>query len=315
MDKIELIKKEGITIEILLTEQCNFRCGHCMYDSGPNKPSKYISDDILSQIEKQVKFLKALNIKVKVNLIGGEPTLNLSKFEKVLKRVCSWNPQGVSISTNGWWLKSERTANEFIKIVSPYINKDRKSHFWDESPWGFLIRISTDNFHEAFFSKKELEEKFNKLIINKQMCSDSDPWIFIQKYYADTYYISPNGRGAEHTNINKLLNVENKSKCLRDLGKVENIHYLPSGEISDTCGLGSVYPFGTAEDNIIYVMMLINEYKTDRYINRDLQPYNCLNCKGMVNNWVKNNLEFYKNLYNSLNVFDTEIFLEAMKNI
>lgn len=318
----------SITIELFLTNYCTYNCEHCMYNSGSHQSREYMSDEILEKVKKQVDFLKQINMFVIVNLIGGEPTQDFDKFSHILKEVKSWNVS-VSLSTNGWWLSSEKNIERFFEIVSPYASKDGKSHFHEYgNNDGFTIRISDDPFHEArrkvkdinyalseIFSDVRLSEKYNMPFPNP-----NDPWIWRQFLIVDetgfdSYYISPNGRGRNVTNIKQWMEKyrSDGNFCLCNFNRIENIHYNVDGSVGDTCGLGSIYDFGTVDDNIVYILELIWQYKKDRWQNRDIKNFTCSNCQEMVQNWKKKSFKEYSEYFSDLNTMDMEKWLKGMQ--
>lgn len=319
----------SILIELFLTNYCTYNCRHCMYNSGSNQSKEYMSDEILSKVKKQVYFLKEINTHVSVNLIGGEPTADFDKFAHILREVKSWDVS-ISISTNGWWLSSQKNIERFFEIVSPYANKDGKSYFNINNYGvnnGFTIRISDDPFHyerrkvkdityalSEIFSDKKLWEKYKMPFPNPQ-----DPWIWRQfllydETGSDSYYISPNGRGRNVTNIKEWMNKYSRDGnfCFSNFNRIENIHYQVDGSITDTCGFGSVYDFGTVDDNIVYILELIWQYKKDRWQNKDNQNFGCWNCQEMVQTWKEKNLEKYKETFFSINTMNIEEWLVAI---
>ena len=79
---------DPIIFNLILTDFCNYACGHCFYFSGPDKPTKYMDDKVLERIADYLDILRELFEKTEdyyfrsnVNLIGGESTVNIKKFE------------------------------------------------------------------------------------------------------------------------------------------------------------------------------------------------------------------------------------------
>jgi hypothetical protein len=138
------------TVCLLLTRRCNFQCGHCMYECGPSFRG-YMKNPILSLVQNQVIRLLRLGIFPRINLIGGEPTLNMKRFGEILDRIMNWyevNSEGVSVemTTNGWWLHSHpKHTRAFIEAVRPYVNSDGMG-----IDAGFSVRISNDSHHDSF---------------------------------------------------------------------------------------------------------------------------------------------------------------------
>jgi len=313
---IENFINKPLTIELMITRKCCYYCRHCMYDCGPKESNQYMSDEVLKKVKKQINFLKELNINVFINLVGGEPTINFDKFSHILDKVMTWNVS-VTMTTNGWWLNSKKNIERFFAIISKYASPDGKSNYHSRSNNGFNIRISDDPFHEEqreiknirnalyeIFNDEELIEKYKIPIPDIQ-----DPWLWRQ-VYDERYYISPNGRGRDVTNIFEWIEKYSLDGnfCMRNFTGFENIHYEPNGDISDSCGYGSLYDFGTVDDNILFIINLIWLYKAERWKKKDIQKFTCSNCREMVKEWKDNNLKNYKMFLIDLNTMDAERF-------
>jgi len=311
-------------IELLITRYCTYNCEHCMYNCGTHESKEYMSDEILAKVKKQVDFLKKINIHVCVNLIGGEPTINFDKFSHVFKEVETWNTP-VSMTTNGWWLSSRKNIERFFETVAPYVNKDGKSHWEYGDNSGLTIRISVDPFHDKKRKTKDIQEALNNIFsdydlllkYNVPIPYPTDPWLWKQINIIDgedRYYIAPNGRGKNVSNIKEWMNKYSKDGnfCMYNFNRIENIHYEPDGHITDTCGFGSMYDFGTVDDNVVYILELIWQYKKDRWQNKDNQKFGCWNCREMVQEWKNRNFEKYKQHFSSLNTMDMEKWLVSI---
>lgn len=130
---------------LMVTEQCNFYCGHCMINS--KKEYSCVSNEI---INKYVKLL-IYNRPDKVHLLGGEPFLHLDIVKKIVqltKPYCD----NILVYSNGSFLLDEDKAN---------CVRDLKVN----------VRISDDKYHRIFWSK-DLEKKIYKS--NYQIIRKSD---------------------------------------------------------------------------------------------------------------------------------------------
>jgi hypothetical protein len=76
--------------------------------------------------------------------VGGEPTLDLDEFERVLDTVTEWQLP-LEMTTNGWWLRSHQTLTKFLRIVLPAVRDHEMT-----------IRISDSVWHDAFRTPHEL---------------------------------------------------------------------------------------------------------------------------------------------------------------
>jgi hypothetical protein len=145
--QLEQIRDTNSTvgINLLLTKKCNFKCDQCMFRSGPQEQSLYMSYDVWSQILSFASQLGELGLQVEYNMVGGEPTLNMPKF----KDFCTWigydaHEHQVEMTTNGWWLKHVDNIVSFTQAVGMMALKDQLSS----------IRISDSPFHTPWRSEK-----------------------------------------------------------------------------------------------------------------------------------------------------------------
>lgn len=135
----------GASINLLLTKQCQYQCAHCMFRSGPKEPSLYMSYDVLLQIFEFARQLREIGLVVGYNMVGGEPTLNMSRF----KFICDIMEQHVyedqiEMTTNGWWLRHTDNIVKFVNAVGFLTLKDQLRS----------IRISDSTFHSTWRSDK-----------------------------------------------------------------------------------------------------------------------------------------------------------------
>jgi len=309
---LDLFQQRGILLELMITRKCNFFCGHCMYDCSPQSSNEYMSDEILNKIKNQVDFLKNVDIPATVNILGGEPTINFKKFEHILKIVSTWNTP-ITLNTNGWWLSSEDKTEKFFKIVSPYINENGK--YYTVSNFKkvriFLIRISNDPYHYTQRKVKNINEVLWNIFNNQEFIKDwgvpipddVEPWIYAQPVWDKNWIVSPNGRARNLSPINI-----NENFCfLEKYNRTESIHYEPDGNITDACGWGSIYDFGNVNDNILFIIEIIRQYK--EYRKNCGKIHNCYNCREMVQDWKKENLIQMRDKYKELNTFNSWDFL------
>jgi hypothetical protein len=148
---IKSIEDNGLTITLLITEQCNFECRHCFYSCGPSSPKGYMSQDILTEVLDQITAIEheMEYPNIKINLIGGEPTLNMVSFKAILERVFGWLRNdyisGIEMTTNGWWLHEEATTIQFCQVIADVIPEDYLG-----LDGGFTVRVSNDKWHDEF---------------------------------------------------------------------------------------------------------------------------------------------------------------------
>jgi DNA-directed RNA polymerase subunit M/transcription elongation factor TFIIS len=106
-------------------------------------------NSVLDDIERQIGELNDLGIRPSINLIGGEPTLNLKRFKGYLQWAVDLYEAGVVVgiemTTNGWWLKELRWLRQFMEAVGETV----PHHMYGLS-YGFTCRISNDGFHDEY---------------------------------------------------------------------------------------------------------------------------------------------------------------------
>lgn len=150
---------EDVSINLLLTRRCNYECEHCMYSAGPKMPAAYMRDEDLYAIR---EFLETLgknllpSTNFSINLVGGEPTLDMDRFKAILERIRDWRlPQNedeeeystrnlqIEMTTNGWWLEKYKDTAAFGKAVrQALINEEIR------------IRISNSIYHDRFRARR-----------------------------------------------------------------------------------------------------------------------------------------------------------------
>ena len=144
---LDTVREDTVNINLLLTMQCQFSCDRCFYFSSPQMARGYMSDEVLMGVREQAQWLHDHDVGVTINLIGGEPTLNWTEFERVFERVVRWYDDGIiysiEMTTNGWWLKSVRHTRKFFEIVA----RHTPGFGMDD---GFSVRISSSQYHDPF---------------------------------------------------------------------------------------------------------------------------------------------------------------------
>lgn len=117
---------------IMISNQCNFHCGHCMVNSTRsfNLASNEVTDRFIKIISE--------NHADSVYIIGGEPTLHTDYVERLISRIRPFC-QDIVIFTNGSFLLDD-ALSALVKS------------------WNVRIRISNDRFHRKFWTPK-LEQR------------------------------------------------------------------------------------------------------------------------------------------------------------
>lgn len=108
-----------ITFNLHFTDCCNFSCKHCFVKKQGNELS---FDNIKLIANKLAKYQHGNNIKIRVNLAGGEPLLS-KNIQKIIDYLYSLNLE-ISMITNGYYLTSEFIVNNKNKISMIGISVD-----------------------------------------------------------------------------------------------------------------------------------------------------------------------------------------------
>jgi hypothetical protein len=270
--------KESIVITLVLTEKCGFQCESCFYGCGPNKNPRYMTHQMLRKVENICDTLVCdYNIPVKINLLGGEPTINLNEFD----RVCSWASElqdkgvGLEMTTNGWWLERPKATYRVLKSL-------QKIDFNLDGRQEFRVRISNDQFHDRFHKKTC---SFNT-ILDELSSYGEHPY---GKMYESEYYYIDLCKLKDMIYVDERVHADNIVPSgirgqfgYHDIGSFgecifrHSLCYNPSGKLFDGCGCGSLMPFGTVDDNPL-VLMCLEKY----YIESIIQPdsVSCRDCR------------------------------------
>lgn len=134
---------KGVDFSIMPSLECNLKCGFCMYDCSPDQ-CQQIQLDLLKD------FLETIpdNLINSYGLYGGEPSINLSLYEKVIELLPLEKPK--FIITNGAWSKDIELTKLFIEFVEKY---------------SLMCFVSFTSQHKAyqnsFFLRRLAERKWN----------------------------------------------------------------------------------------------------------------------------------------------------------
>ncbi len=138
-------------IAIMITEQCNFHCGHCMINSTHNYSC--VSDKVLEKFRHMLEISNADQLYI----LGGEPFLHMEKLNKVVTMAKPYCKE-IMVFTNGTFLLDE-TKNTWVKNT------------------GVTIRISSDRFHREQWSEtlRDRIEHSGYLVVYKEDHEDMIP--------------------------------------------------------------------------------------------------------------------------------------------
>lgn len=283
----------SVIISLLITQQCNFRCAHCMYGDLLG-PSPYMSNEVLQAVWRQVQTLQQYGAMVRINLIGGEPTINLNEFKRILDEVASWPDVTVEMTTNGHFLYRDVLATRFFEIVSPYVH--------DET---LVIRVSNDQYHNEFrkipVDIASLDDRIGELIYKEvpylaecfncneeyeldsdftgdflcpecnEICEisweydeyntaidlppidESSPWIYIEMYKRGADHVIKIGNAESWGNINWSYH----NGCSSGYNVLS---YDVDGNLLDICCRGSRLRIGSVNDDPYVLLTLANDF-------------------------------------------------------
>lgn len=299
------IAEETITLSVLVTEKCNFSCEHCMYECGPENKGTFVNENVFDSVIQSVNTLQDARINIDINLIGGEPTLYMSKLRKLLKRlngVCR-----IYMTTNGWWLSNPKATRRFIDCVNDIDD--------------IYIRISNDVYHDKCFydnftRRWSREELFGSMFLDKfglvdndvirydedfflKKIVEDDPWIWFESSTSSNYI---NNVGRAYRTGAGLKDYGNNNQCTYSLSP----SILPNGRYYDGCGFGSILPFGSILRDGVLCNTILNRYFINYIRYRDEA---CIDCRDKALLWSKsNNFKYVKSVVKNVleDYYDTK---------
>ena len=130
----------NVVVNMYLTWNCNFRCGHCIHSAEPG--GKDMSDEQLDYAFRFVEWLKTKNLRIPVvGLTGGEPTLHPNFWGYVMAKLA----YARQFHQSSWF---ELHTNASIPVPPLY----------KECYWKFFtnIYVGHDAFHRKFKLLSEL---------------------------------------------------------------------------------------------------------------------------------------------------------------
>ncbi len=259
-----------VAITLLVTEDCNYRCAHCIYSCGDQSAisaENYIQDDILNKLPKFIEGINNLKLRPLVVIVGGEPTLILSEYERVLK-FCADLKVPIEMVTNGWWLARPDTTKRIFTGAAQLI-----AHGVD-----YRIQISNDTYHEEFrpdsLKGEGLDSTLRQRLIEFSKLNLTEHITLKPRLDKD---IVPIGRGSQLTT--REIGYHTGS-CQASLGVLS---FNPSGELIDICCHGSQSYFGSLDDHAGLLLEL------GRQFVNEIRP-TCRTCKNQSAQWKSTRL-------------------------
>lgn len=130
-----------------VTNQCNERCTHCCFRSGP---------ECVGQMS--IEMCKEINTwipkKILPNIMGGEFSV-LNNYPEILIELAR-HRNHVRLVTNGFWSRKDKRASKFIDTIK---------QIKDTCPCIDVV-ISNDRWHVYYYSAKLLNNKVTKFLAN-----------------------------------------------------------------------------------------------------------------------------------------------------
>ena len=100
--------------------------------------------ETLDKVKNQIDRIENIEGCTTINIIGGEPTLDMDKFTRLMDYMSRWDNVRFEMTTNGQWLEKVETIRQFMKAVRPFVGSDG---CFDD---GISVRISNDDYHDEF---------------------------------------------------------------------------------------------------------------------------------------------------------------------
>jgi organic radical activating enzyme len=116
---------------IILTEKCNIKCKHCIFNCHPDTKTE-LNWLVIERIIKEAAATKSIT---NINFTGGEPFLELDTLVNAVN-LCNTLGLKSSVVTNGFWAVSENVAKHILKKLNGLV----------------VLNVSTDSFHQEFIS-------------------------------------------------------------------------------------------------------------------------------------------------------------------
>lgn len=101
---------------VITNYYCSSRCGHCLYGCSPYWEKKYLDESTAIRIFQKIASLGCGY----VHIGGGEPLLDPSSLQKVLKIASDFRTGIEYIETNSSWFKDEVSAVATLQSLKPF---------------------------------------------------------------------------------------------------------------------------------------------------------------------------------------------------
>ena len=156
MINIEIVEKSRIGI--LLLEQCNFECPHCLRVDEPMAPGYQLT---FRQLELCLSDCRALESITWIHFTGGEPTLWREGDRDLIDLLLKISSAGFipAFTTNGSSFVEYNMCHDFFK------------RYLDNSTTRLIVYLSIDTFHRNFDVKKGRAQSADNIVKYKRNLS------------------------------------------------------------------------------------------------------------------------------------------------
>lgn len=280
-------------LQVLLGLNCNFKCSHCLNNSGPGNRDQDISDSEVELLFETISLNKSIKT---VSFSGGEPLLYIARIESLISKLrAARSDLKFSITTNGSLIARNELILKQLKIDYAMLSFDKEHTEFIES----------ENFIEALSLSLGIFKKFEVNITYE----DSPHYQPVRKFLLDnnikvnfTQTIE-SGRKKARINQNHEIGLTSFS-CpnLNTSDKSAKISFIPKKGFSICCGPvvfdnlvdSSVSFFQTFEmlqQNTLYKFLkkISNiQISTEKGVS-------CQSCKSALKSTSKEELDFFIN--------------------
>lgn len=271
--------------------------------------------ETLNDVRIFVQELVDNDVRVSINFIGGEPTLNLNEFERCLNALGHLQNYNCDfqMTTNGWWLKKPEATRKFLSIIAPYVS--------DEPEESINVRISQDEFHDEFrpnhLQGKGLDRALESIWEDKEIFY-KDTWLCDdcgkdgEGYKDECHYCesenvcnevremlselpepNPNHpwiyvqKHSTFVPMREMITPQgrganvgtgDKGKGQGTCTKSGTLTFTADGTLSDVCCMGSNCPMGTIKDHPYVLLAMAKRF------GEEAKP-NCWECQDQFLNW------------------------------
>ena len=159
-------------INIQVYSSCNCDCSFCHFKD--NKCNRINPDFVIDFLNNNLNYTKIL-------LTGGEPTLAIKEYEKLIQGLVSPN-RTLILQTNGWWGNNETIKNS-IKVYPPSlvhlsVDSEKQKHIKLETAKNAYQFLIDNNIPVCVVNHTSNQEEFNRYskifpnLIKGKICID-----------------------------------------------------------------------------------------------------------------------------------------------